>query len=100
MSFFTDNSGKETHPFGKGGGKITADSLKTEVIGEIGLDQEIREGGDHGIPLVVVIPKQKHKSVQLNRGEVEHINAQFLISLCMVCFLRKRLYFFFSTGSV
>ena len=49
MSSFTDNSGKETHPFGKEG-KITADSLKTEVIAEIGLDQEIREGGDHGFP--------------------------------------------------
>ena len=60
MSFFTDNSGKETHPFGKGGGKITADSLKTEVIGEIGLDQEIREGGDHGIPLVVGDPQNKN----------------------------------------
>jgi len=56
MSFFNDESGKKSYPFGKGGGEITAKSLETNVLSEIGLDQEIREGGDHGLPLVVADP--------------------------------------------
>jgi hypothetical protein len=30
------------------------------VLSEIGLDQEIREGGDHGLPLVVADPENSN----------------------------------------
>jgi len=54
MSYLVDgDSGKKTYLFGKGGGAETAIALKTSFLGEIPLSQEVREGGDHGTPVVI-----------------------------------------------
>lgn len=39
--------------FGKGGGKKLADELGVELLGQIPLVQEIREGGDEGSPVIL-----------------------------------------------
>ena len=56
MSFLDAGDGKRVHIFGEGGGKWTAESLETAFLGEIPLDAEIREGGDHGIPISIGYP--------------------------------------------
>ena len=43
--------------FGQGGGPLTAQALKTGFLGEVPIDEEIRLGGDHGIPVVVSNPE-------------------------------------------
>ena len=35
----------------------TADDLHTEFLGMVPLNQEVREGGDHGIPVVISNPE-------------------------------------------
>ena len=58
MSYLLDpESGKKSYLFGQGGGSTTAHQLKTVFLGEVPLDQEVREGGDHGTPVVVVNPE-------------------------------------------
>ena len=57
MSYAVEAStNAKTYPFGKGGGKVISESLQTELLSEIPLDTEIREGGDHGIPVVIGAP--------------------------------------------
>ena len=54
MSFLMDeNSQNKTFPFGQGGGAITAKSLNTVFLGEIPLHEDIRQGGDYGVPIVI-----------------------------------------------
>ena len=43
--------------FGQGGGPLTAQALKTGFLGEVPIDEEIRLGGDHGIPVVISNPE-------------------------------------------
>ena len=58
MSYLEDPAtGNRQHIFGKGGGKETADSLETELLGEVALDERIRVGGDNGIPMVIGHPE-------------------------------------------
>jgi ATP-binding protein involved in chromosome partitioning len=57
MSYLVDeDSGKRSHPFGQGGGKKTAERLETDFLGQVPLDPRIREGCDHGVPIVVSDP--------------------------------------------
>ena len=48
---------EKTFPFGNGGGGIIAENLKTRLLAEIPLEEEIRQGGDHGIPIVIGAPE-------------------------------------------
>ena len=71
MSYLEDPStGKRTYLFGRGGGEKTAKALKTKLLGQVPLFQEIREGGDNGIPVVVGSPRgqpaQIFRSIALN----------------------------------
>ncbi len=43
--------------FGQGGGASLAQQLGVPLIGEIPLDQSIREGGDRGRPIVLALPE-------------------------------------------
>ncbi|MFP6901827.1 MAG: Mrp/NBP35 family ATP-binding protein [Opitutales bacterium] len=56
---YLDNSetGKRQYLFGKGGGRQAAESLETEFLGEVPLDERIRIGGDSGIPIVIGHPE-------------------------------------------
>ena len=70
MSFFKNTeNGSKSYPFGKGGGKITAKALDTTLLAEIGLDEEIREGGDHGLPIVISDPENENSQLFLHLAE-------------------------------
>jgi len=57
MSFLNGPDGQRIHIFGEGGGQIAADDLETELLGQIPLDPQVREGGDRGIPVTVADPE-------------------------------------------
>ena len=53
MSYLQDQeTGAKKFLFGQGGGPLTAKDLDTVFLGEVPLDEEIRLGGDHGIPII------------------------------------------------
>ncbi|MDC0547379.1 Mrp/NBP35 family ATP-binding protein [Opitutales bacterium] len=57
MSFLMNEENNEkSYLFGQGGGPATAQALSTAFLGEIPIHQEIRMGGDHGIPIVISNP--------------------------------------------
>ena len=57
MSFLlNEESNQKSFLFGQGGGPSTAQALSTSFLGEIPLHEEIRMGGDHGIPITVSNP--------------------------------------------
>jgi ATP-binding protein involved in chromosome partitioning len=55
MSYFIADSdpGKKLFIFGEGGGKRLAEEYDLPFLGQIPLVQTIREGGDHGIPVMM-----------------------------------------------
>lgn len=53
---YLERGGERDYIFGKGGGAQAAASLETELLGQVPLDPEIREGGDRGIPIVIGHP--------------------------------------------
>jgi len=57
MSFLEDAEGRRQYLFGQGGGLKVATALDTELLGEVPLDQAVRQGGDHGIPVVISHPE-------------------------------------------
>lgn len=56
MSWFVAPDGSRIHVFGEGGGRREAERKGLPFLGEVPLDIRIREGGDHGVPLVVGDP--------------------------------------------
>lgn len=56
MSYFEQTDGSHQNIFGQGGGKETAHSLNTQLLGQIPLDPTIRVGSDQGIPIVISNP--------------------------------------------
>ena len=54
MSWFTGDDGRRYPIFGEGGGHALAEKLGVELLGQIPLVPEVREGADAGIPAVVV----------------------------------------------
>jgi len=59
MSYLEAADGTRQTLFGEGGGSETAQSLETELLGQILLDPNIRIGCDKGIPIVVSDPDSK-----------------------------------------
>lgn len=59
MSYLEGADGTRQAIFGEGGGMQTATELNTEFLGQIPLDQSIREGGDSGLPVVLGKPDSK-----------------------------------------
>jgi ATP-binding protein involved in chromosome partitioning len=57
MSYFIDPAGNKHHLFGQGGGISVAEKLGTQLLGEVPLLPEIREGGDLGTPIVATNPE-------------------------------------------
>jgi len=53
MSYLENPDGSKQYLFGQGGGAQAAKALQTELLGQVPLDQRVREGGDHGIPVVL-----------------------------------------------
>ena len=52
MSYLENpENGEKNFIFGQGGGEKTSQDLDTQLLGQVPLDQNVREGGDHGIPV-------------------------------------------------
>jgi ATP-binding protein involved in chromosome partitioning len=61
MSYFVcPHCNHEVDPFGKGGGERTAKQFGVPFLGQIELDQNIREGGDSGHPVVLGGENSRH----------------------------------------
>ncbi|MGD9563776.1 MAG: Mrp/NBP35 family ATP-binding protein [Pyrinomonadaceae bacterium] len=57
MSYFiAPDTGNRYEIFGKGGGQKLADEYGLNLLGEVPLGMEVREGGDAGVPVVVSSP--------------------------------------------
>jgi ATP-binding protein involved in chromosome partitioning len=56
MSYFIDTAGVRHELFGKGGGQAIADFAKAPLLGQIPIDQSVREWGDKGTPVVQAAP--------------------------------------------
>jgi ATP-binding protein involved in chromosome partitioning len=62
MSWLEMPDGSRMELFGSGGGQAVADSLSTAtgtrvpLLGQIPIDQRVREGGDDGRPVVLTDP--------------------------------------------
>ena len=59
MSYLEAIDGTRQTLFGEGGGSETAQSLETELLGQLPIDQNIRIGCDKGIPIVISDPDSK-----------------------------------------
>jgi ATP-binding protein involved in chromosome partitioning len=58
MSYFIcDGCDKKHHIFRQGGGKTLADTFKIPLLGEVPIIEEVAEGGDSGIPIVMSNPE-------------------------------------------
>lgn len=56
MAWFMDPAGNKHHIFGKDGARKLAESLEVPFLGEVPLEQVVREGGDEGVPVVLRNP--------------------------------------------
>jgi len=57
MSYFVPSPGADPiYIFGRGGGEQLARQVDAPLLGQIPLDQEIREGSDRGVPVVITAP--------------------------------------------
>jgi len=57
MSYFIDSAGVRHELFGKGGGQLVADFAKAPLLGQVPIDQTVREWGDKGTPVVQAAPE-------------------------------------------
>jgi len=57
MSYFIDTAGIRHELFGKGGGEALARFAEVELLGQIPLEQVVREWGDKGTPVVQAAPE-------------------------------------------
>jgi ATP-binding protein involved in chromosome partitioning len=56
MSYFVDSAGVRHEIFGKGGGQAVAEFAEAPLLGQVAIDQKVREAGDAGIPIVQGLP--------------------------------------------
>jgi ATP-binding protein involved in chromosome partitioning len=60
MSYFIcDGCGKEHEIFSRGGARRAAERFKIPYLGEIPITPRLREGGDHGVPILIQDPKSE-----------------------------------------
>jgi ATP-binding protein involved in chromosome partitioning len=57
MSHFVDTAGVRHELFGKGGGQLVADFAGAPLLGQLPIDQNVREWGDKGTPVVQAAPE-------------------------------------------
>lgn len=70
MSYLLDEAtGEKQHLFGEGGGERAARFLETDFLGQVPLDPRIREGCDHGVPIVVSDPDLKCSEVFIQMAQ-------------------------------
>jgi ATP-binding protein involved in chromosome partitioning len=59
MSWFTGDDGKKYELFGSGGGQELATELNVPLLGQLPLIQQLREGGDDGLPIAAIAPESE-----------------------------------------
>jgi ATP-binding protein involved in chromosome partitioning len=57
MSWFVDTAGVRHELFGKGGGQAVADFAEAPLLGQVPIEQAVREWGDKGTPIVHASPE-------------------------------------------
>ncbi|MGF1451668.1 MAG: P-loop NTPase [Opitutales bacterium] len=57
MAYLEMPDGSRQHLFGEGGGAYVAQKLDTRFLGQVPIDQELREGADRGVPITVGAPQ-------------------------------------------
>ncbi len=68
MSYLLNpKTGEKSFLFGQGGGSMTAKNLKTAFLGEVPLEEEVRMGADHGVPIILGNPESE---VTVNLNEI------------------------------
>lgn len=63
MSYLDLPNGERMEIFGNGGGKKLAEAASVELMGQIPIESEIREGGDSGTPIVIAHPESVSASI-------------------------------------
>ncbi len=78
MSFFVDTAGVRHELFGRGGGQAVADFAKAPLLGQVPIDQSIREWGDKGTPVVQAAPDSEIAKAfgKVAEALVEVVNAK------------------------
>lgn len=66
MSYFITPSGERVEIFGHGGGRAEAARKEIPFLGEVPIYTAIREGGDHGMPVVVSSPDEAPAQAFIN----------------------------------
>jgi ATP-binding protein involved in chromosome partitioning len=51
--------GRKEYIFGRGGGKTEAKKQHMSLLGQIPIDPQLREGGDAGVPILIVAPQSE-----------------------------------------
>ncbi|MBL0331500.1 MAG: Mrp/NBP35 family ATP-binding protein [Chlorobiota bacterium] len=76
--FIAPDTGKRYEIFSNGGGKRTAEEMKVPFLGELPIVQNIREGGDEGIPAVIRNPESEQTLVirSIARALAQQISIQ------------------------
>jgi ATP-binding protein involved in chromosome partitioning len=67
MSYFLDSAGVRHELFGKGGGQAIAEFAGAPLLGQLPIEQVVREWGDRGTPVVQALP---HSPMARNFYEV------------------------------
>jgi ATP-binding protein involved in chromosome partitioning len=67
MAWFECDAGKKYYLFGKDGGVKEAAHLNIPLLGQIPINQQTREGGDHGIPIALVPQAQNKVSLAFHQ---------------------------------
>ncbi len=62
MAWFEGDDGKRYFIFGKDGGVREAEEMRVPLLGQIPIDIETRERGDHGSPIALVSPAENKVS--------------------------------------
>ena len=79
MSFFIDSAGVRHELFGKGGGQAIADFSEAPLLGQVPIDQSVREWADKGTPVVQAAPESAIAKTFVGVAErlVERIAAMY-----------------------
>jgi ATP-binding protein involved in chromosome partitioning len=70
MSYFVDPAGNRHELFGKGGGQAVADFAGAPLLGQVPIEQTVREWGDKGTPVVQAAPQSAIAQVFLEIAEM------------------------------
>ena len=78
MSYFVDSAGVRHEIFGKGGGQKIADFAEAPLLGQVAIDQTVREHGDKGTPVVQGAPESApaQSFAKIAEALIEHIAKQ------------------------